>query len=119
MAESLDELSYDLEEEGTLVRRQLDRAVVARGAWATVMFLYQELDRDTGGFGAAKIAVARFKKLRGAYRRHSVFTLASVAEARDLTAVFERWFDEMDATAPQAAEDPEDRGDDAFEEASP
>jgi hypothetical protein len=99
MVETLDELSYDVEEDGVLVRRQVDRVVVARGAWATVMFLYEELDRATGAFRAPKIAVARFKKLRGAYRRHSVFTLASIAEARALTDVFERWFEKMDPTA--------------------
>jgi hypothetical protein len=99
MVETLDELSYDVEEDGVLVRRQIDRVVVARGAWATLMFLYEELDRATGSFRAPKIAVARFKKFRGAYRRHSVFTLASVAEARALTDVFERWFEKMDATA--------------------
>ena len=125
-AESLDELSYDLEQEGVLVRRQIDRVVVSRGAWATVMFLYEELDptSKTGTFRAAKIAVVRFRKLRGAYRRHSAFSLASVTEARELTAVFERWFEKMDATAPAEAEErgaereaEEDGGGDAAPEA--
>jgi hypothetical protein len=114
MTGALDELTYDVEEDGVLVRRQLERVVLGGGAWATVMFLYQERERATGGFGAPKISVARFKKFRGAYRRHSAFTLASVEQARALTDTFERWFDKMDETAPDetASEETEPRDDD-------
>jgi hypothetical protein len=110
MVDAVEELSYDVEEDGVLVRRQLERVVLGGGAWATVMFLYQERDRRSGAFGAPKISVVRFKKLRGAYRKHSAFTLASVEQARALTDTFERWFDKMEETAPD--EEPVD-GDDA------
>jgi hypothetical protein len=111
MVDALEELTYDAEEDGVLVRRQLERVVLGGGAWATVMFLYEELDRATGTFRAPKISVARFKKFRGAYRRHSAFTLASIAQARALTDTFERWFEKMEATAPEDASE-EDRGSD-------
>ena len=41
MAETLEELTYDYEDEGTLVRKEIDRAVLTKGSWATVMFLFQ------------------------------------------------------------------------------
>lgn len=112
MTGDLDELTYDVDEDGVLVRRQLERVVLGGGAWATVMFLYQERDRATSAFGAPKISVARFKKFRGAYRKHSAFTLASVEQARALTDTFERWFDKMDESAPEEPVDRDD-GDDA------
>ncbi|MDB4980841.1 MAG: hypothetical protein JWM82_1593 [Myxococcales bacterium] len=101
MSDALDELTYDVEEDGVLVRRQVERVVLAGGAWATVMFLYQERDRTSGVFGAPKISITRFKKFRGAYKRHAAFTLASVEQARALTDTFERWFEKMDETAPE------------------
>jgi hypothetical protein len=107
MADSLDEASYDQEVDGVLVRRQLERVVLARGAWATVMFLYEELDRETGGFGAAKIAVVRFRKLRGAYRKQSAFAIAGAAQAREVNAVLARWAEKMS----------QDEGDEQAEEA--
>jgi hypothetical protein len=110
MTGALDELTYDVEEDGVLVRRQLERVVLGGGAWATVMFLYEERDRTTGVFGAAKISVTRFKKFRGAYRKHSAFTLASVEQARALTDTFERWFGKMEETTPDASA-PEEAGD--------
>ena len=59
MPESLDELTYDYEDEGVLVRKQIDRAVLTKGSWATVMFLFQELDRAKGKFRAPKMAIVR------------------------------------------------------------
>jgi hypothetical protein len=90
-AGDLDELTYELEEDGVLVREQLERRVLTRGAWATVLFLYRELDRATGGYGPAKIAVVRFQKWNGGYRKHSAFPLSSEGEARELTSVVDAW----------------------------
>lgn len=98
----LDELTYDAEEDGVLVRRQLERVVVAQGPWATVMFLFQELDRATGAYRAPKIALVRFQKWRGGYRKQSALTLASAAQARQIGAVLAAWDGRLE---PDAAED--------------
>ena len=36
MAETIDEVSYDWEDEGKQVRRELKKEILTRGAWATV-----------------------------------------------------------------------------------
>lgn len=95
MAETLDELTYDYEDEGVLVRKQLDKVVLTKGSWATLMFLYQELDRTSGKFRAPKIAIVRFKKFKGAYRKQSSFNVSSEKQARQITAVFEGWYAKM------------------------
>src|SRR5215204_873728 len=99
MAETLDELTYNYEDEGTLVRKELDKTVLTKGSWATVMFLYQELDKASGNFRAAKIAIVRFKKFRGAYRKQSSFNVSSEKQARQITEVFEKWYPRMAAGA--------------------
>ena len=70
MAETLEELTYDYEDEGTLVRKELDRAVLSKGSWATIMFLFQELDRAKGKFRAPKRAI-----------ESAIKTIASMANA--------------------------------------
>ncbi|HVU50233.1 MAG TPA: hypothetical protein VHL80_06085 [Polyangia bacterium] len=90
-SDALDELSYDQEDDGVLVREQLERVVLARGSWATVMFLFRELDRETGAWRAPKMAVVRFQKRQGGYRKHSAFNVASAEQARELAAVLARW----------------------------
>jgi hypothetical protein len=106
MAETLDELTYDYEDEGVLVRKQLEKVVLTKGAWATLMFLYQELDKASGKFRAPKMAIVRFKKFHGSYRKQSSFNVSSEKQARQITEVFESWYPKMAASAEsQAGED--------------
>jgi len=95
MAETLDELTYDYEEEGTLVRKELDRMVLTKGGWATMMFLFQELDRKSGKFRPPKMAIVRFKKSKGTYRKQSSFNISSEKQARQIAEVFEQWYPKM------------------------
>ena len=104
MAETLDELTYDYEDEGVLVRKQLDKIVLTKGSWATLMFLYQELDKASGKFRAPKIAIVRFKKFHGSYRKQSSFNVSSEKQARQITEVFEGWYPKM-GTSSEASED--------------
>ncbi len=92
MAETIDEISYDWEDEGKLVRRELKKEVLTRGAWATVMFLYEELDRKTEKFGEPKIAIVRFKKSGGQYRRQSSFNISSRKQADQIIATMQKWY---------------------------
>ena len=99
MAETIEEISYNYEDEGVLVRKELDKMVLTKGSWATIMFLYQELDKASGKFRAPKIAIVRFKKFRGAYRKQSSFNVSSEKQARQITEVFEKWYSKMEAAA--------------------
>jgi hypothetical protein len=120
MAETLDELTYNYEEDGTLVRKELDRMVLTKGGWATLMFLFQELDRKSGRFRAPKMAIVRFKKSKGSYRKQSSFNISSEKQARQIAAVFEQWYPKiLEATAATAetadepTPDPDEPDDDA------
>ena len=97
MAETLDELTYNYEEDGTLVRKELDRVVLTKGGWVTMMFLFQELDRKNGQFRAPKMAIVRFKKSRGSYRKQSSFNISNEKQARQIAAVFEEWYPKIAA----------------------
>ena len=99
MAETLDELTYIYEEDGTLVRKELDRAVLTKGGWVTMMFLFQELDRKSGKFRAPKMAIVRFKKSKGSYRKQSSFNISSEKQARQIVAVFEDWYPKIATVA--------------------
>ena len=109
MAETLDEISYDYEDEGRLVRREIAREVLSKGAWATVMFLFEELDKKTETWRAPKIAIVRYKKWQGNYRKQSSFNISSEKQARAIIAAIENWY----APGGKAAGGP---GDDQSEE---
>jgi hypothetical protein len=66
--------------------------VLTKGSWATLMFLFQELDRAKGRFRPPKMAIVRFKKSKGAYRKQSSFNISSEKQARQIAEVFEQWY---------------------------
>ena len=94
MAETIEELSYDYEDSGRLVRRELKREVLSKGAWCTIMFLFQELDRKTDEWRAPKIAIVRYKKWNGVYRKQSGFNISSEKQARAIVAAIDKWYAE-------------------------
>ena len=112
MAETLEELTYDYEDEGVLVRKEIDRVVLTKGSWATVMFLFQELDRAKNKFRAPKMAIVSFKKSKGSYRKQSSFNISNEKQARQITEVLEGWYPKIATmTAELAAESAESQDD--------
>ncbi len=106
MAETIDELTYDYEDDGRLVRRELAREVLSKGAWSTIMFLYQELDRKSDTWRAPKIAIVRYKKWNGIYRKQSGFNISSEKQARSIVTAIEKWYSgdfELPTDAPAAS----------------
>lgn len=70
MAETIDDISIDwTDEEGVQKVRELKKEVLTRGAWATVMFAYQEVGRGAEEFGPVKFRVGRYQKRNGRFSR--------------------------------------------------
>ena len=85
----LDDVTYDLEVDGELVRRTVERRVWQRGAWATVAMVFQDRDRD-GAWKPAKLAVIRLQRVRGAWKKHAAITLAG-GDALELADAIAGW----------------------------
>jgi hypothetical protein len=56
------------------------------------MFLYQELDKKTEQWRAPKVAIVRYKKSNGVYRKQSGFNISSEKQARQIVAAIEQWY---------------------------
>jgi hypothetical protein len=85
----LDEVTYDLEVDGELVRRTLQRRVWERGAWATVAIAYQERDPE-GAWKPAKLALIRLQRVRDAWKKHAAINLQG-DDAMRLAEVVGEW----------------------------
>ena len=96
MAKSVEELSVNYEEDGVLFCRELDRQVLSRGAWATVMFLYQDLNRQSGEYGPAKVTIRRYQKRDGVYLPRSKFNISSLDQGRRIAAALHEWIDKRE-----------------------
>jgi hypothetical protein len=96
MAETIDELTIHYEEDGQVLRKQLDKEVLSKGSWTTIMFLYQDLDRKTGEYGHQKVSIRRYQKREGTYQQRSKFEISSPAQARAVRDRIEGWFGGQD-----------------------
>ena len=91
MSEDLDNLSISYEENGIEVVKELDKAILSKGAWATVIFRYQDWDRRKETYSDDKYSIRRYKKMAGIYRQQSKFNISSKAQAEKLIEVLRRW----------------------------
>jgi hypothetical protein len=92
MSEALDQLTVNWEEEGELRVKELKRHVLSKGAWATLMFLYQEFDKKTNEFRPPKITIRRYRKRNDQYVYQSKFNISSEAQGREIARVIEEWY---------------------------
>ena len=97
MAETIDEISIDWkDEDGQQLVRQVKKEVLTSGAWSTIMFMYQDLDKKTGEFGPRKIRVARYQKRGGMFMPQSNFNISSAMQANRIIEIIQNWLPEMD-----------------------
>jgi hypothetical protein len=76
----LDDVTYDLEVDGDEVRRTLHRRVWERRGWATVAIVFEE-QAQGGIWKAPKLALIRFQRSQGGWRRHATITLTGTDAA--------------------------------------
>ncbi len=86
----LDEVQYDLEVDGVLVREQLARRVWERAGWATVAISFRERDKE-GEWKPPKLALLRFRRLDEVWKKQASLTMSG-PEAADLGVALAEWF---------------------------
>ena len=92
MAATVDELTVNWEEDGELRVKEVAKHCLSKGSWATVMFLFQEMDPKTKEYRAPKIGVRRYRKMSGEYRYQSKFNISSEKQAMEMVDVIQNWF---------------------------
>jgi len=96
MADTVDDLSINYEEDGKLIVKELKKEVLTKGAWATVMFLYQTLDKKTDIFGKKLISIRRYQKSDGQYRPKSKFNISSMEQAKKICEIIHDWESDLE-----------------------
>ncbi len=92
MAETVEELTIHYEEDGVVLRKENGKNVLSKGAWTTIMYLYQDLDRKTEEFGPQKVSIRRYQKRDGSYLPRSKFEISSAKQARAICSIINVWF---------------------------
>jgi hypothetical protein len=91
MAATVEELTIEYEEEGQTLVKELDKKVLTKGAWATLIYRYQEWDPKKEEFSKDRFTIRRYQKREGEYMQKSKFNISSADQARDIIAALQEW----------------------------
>ena len=100
MAATVDELTVNYEEDGRIVSKEIDKVILTKGAWSTVIFRYQDLDRKTEEFGPDKFSIRRYQKRNGEYQYKSKFNISSRDQATKIVNALNSWLDDETTDKP-------------------
>ena len=95
MASNIDDISINYEENGVLLRKEIEKEILTRGSWTTIMFLFQEYDKSKQDYNDPKVTIRRYQKRGGDYKEQSKFTISSKKQAQQgkIVRAFKKFFD--------------------------
>ena len=91
MAADVDEITINYEEDGVLVVKELDKEILSKGAWATIIFRYQDLDKRKNEYSPDRYIIRRYQKKDGVYQAKSKFKISSAEQAAKIVATLQKW----------------------------
>jgi hypothetical protein len=94
MASTVDELTINYAEDGVELVKELDKQVLSKGAWSTIIYRYQDWNKAKGEYGPDKYSIRRYQKRSGEYMQKSKFNISSKDQALGLIAALNKWIDE-------------------------
>lgn len=91
MSEKVEDLTVSYTEDGIETSKELDKVILSKGSWTTILFRYQDWDRAKGEYGADKYTIRRYQKRNGEYRQQSKFNISSRAQAQSIVDALQGW----------------------------
>lgn len=89
-----EDLNIDFEEGGILTTKTIDKEILSKGAWTTILFRYRNWDAAGEEYGEDKFTIRRYQKRDGEHVPRSKFNITNVKQARQIVAALQGWIDE-------------------------
>jgi hypothetical protein len=96
MAENIEDITIAYEEDGQVMVEELDKEVLTKGAWTTILFRYRQFDPQQDDFGPERYLIRRYKKMGGTFRPQSKFNITNKKQARQIVDTLSRWIEESE-----------------------
>ncbi len=91
MAGEINNLTIQYEEDGQVLVKELDKIVLSKGAWSTVIFRYQQWEKGKEAFSKDRYTIRRYRKVSDEYRQQSKFNISSPDQAQKLIDALKQW----------------------------
>lgn len=94
MSTTIEDLTIHYEEDGVEIVKELDKAVLSKGAWTTIVFRYQQWEPAKDAYSKDRYSIRRYKKSGGEYKPQSKFNISSKDQAEKLISILQEWVKE-------------------------
>lgn len=88
-----EDLTITYEENGIELVKEIDKVILAKGAWATILFMYKDWDKKTEQYGDTKFTIRRYQKSNDEYYSKSKFNISSVKQAAKIVEALQGWIE--------------------------
>ncbi len=91
MSETIDDITIAFGENGIETTKELDKQILSKGAWTTIMFKYQDWDNAKNDYGPVKYSIRRYQKRNNQYWQKSKFNISSNDQAQKIIEILSDW----------------------------
>jgi hypothetical protein len=93
MAQRVEDLTINYEEDGVVVVKELDKVVLSKGSWSTILYKYQQWEKNKNDYGPERYSIRRYRKIDDEYRQQAKFNISSKDQAQKLINALQTWID--------------------------
>lgn len=86
-----DELTVSYKDGDQEVVKELDKQILSKGAWTTIIYHYQDWNNTKQEFGPDKFTIRRYQKRNGEYAPRSKFNITNAKQAKMIIETLQGW----------------------------
>ncbi len=94
MSATIDDLTVEYTEDGVVTVKELDKVVLSKGAWCTVLYKLQNWNRNKQEYSPVSYSIRRYQKRDGVYQQRSKFNISSAEQAQKIVSHLNQWLAE-------------------------
>ncbi len=91
MATTPDELTVSYKDGDQETVKELDKQILTKGAWTTIIYKYQDWNHTKQEYGPDKFTIRRYQKRDGEYQQKSKFNISSKDQAIKIIDALTAW----------------------------
>ena len=91
MATTPDELTVSYRDGDQETVKELDKQILTKGAWTTIIYKYQDWNNAKEEYGPDKFTIRRYQKRNGEYQQKSKFNISSKDQAIKIIDALNAW----------------------------
>lgn len=93
MSDTVEGITIAYSENDVEVTKELDKHILSKGAWTTIIFRYQDWDNAKQAYGPIKYSIRRYQKRNNQYWQKSKFNISSEDQARKIVTILSDWLE--------------------------